>query len=50
MGPDDVVSGFLHAVVNGDGDYAIARSYLSSVAARSWDPTRSITMYDAIHT
>jgi hypothetical protein len=50
MSPDDVVSGFLRAVVNADGDYAIARSYLSSAAARSWDPTRSITMYDALHT
>jgi hypothetical protein len=50
MGPDEVVVGFLHAVVNGDGDYAIARSYLSTAAARSWDPTRSITTYDAMRT
>ena len=48
MSPDDVVGGFLRAVVNGDGNYAIARSYLSSAAARSWDPIRSITMYDAL--
>jgi len=48
MSPDEVVSGFLRAVVNGDGDYAIARSYLSSGAARTWDPVRSITMYDAL--
>ena len=47
MSPDDVVDGFLRAVVNGDSDYAIARSYLSSAAARSWDPTRSITTYDS---
>ncbi|MDQ1700444.1 MAG: hypothetical protein QOG34_2307 [Frankiaceae bacterium] len=48
MSPDEVVAGFLRAVVNGDGDYAIARSYLWSGAARSWDPVRSITMYDGL--
>ncbi|MBV9369762.1 MAG: hypothetical protein JO074_08025, partial [Frankiales bacterium] len=48
MSPDEVVAGFLRAVVNGDGDYAIARSYLSSAAARAWDPVRSITMYDGL--
>lgn len=47
MSPDDVVGGFLRAVVNGDSDYVIARSFLSSAAARNWDPTRSITMYDS---
>lgn len=46
MTPEEVIAGFLRAVVNGDGDYAIARSYLSSTAARNWDPVRSITMYD----
>jgi hypothetical protein len=48
MSPDDVVDGFLRAVVNGDGDYAIARSYLSTAAARGWDPDRSIAMYDEL--
>jgi hypothetical protein len=48
MSPDEVVDGFLRAVVNGDGDYAIARSYLSAAAARAWDPLRSITMYDGL--
>ncbi len=50
MSPDDVIGGFLRAVVNGDGDYAIARSYLSTIAARGWDPDRSITMYDGLKT
>lgn len=50
MTPDEVVGGFLRAVVNGDGDYAIARSYLSTAAARTWDPVRSITMYDGMRT
>jgi hypothetical protein len=49
MSPGEVVDGFLRAVVNGDGDYAIARSYLSPGAARAWDPLRSITMYDGLH-
>jgi hypothetical protein len=48
MSPNEVVAGFLRAVVNGDGGYAIARSYLSSGASRSWDPVRSITMYDGL--
>ncbi len=48
MTPDEVVAGFLRAVVNGDGDYAIARTYLSTTAARNWDPVRSITMYDGM--
>jgi len=48
MTPEEVVAGFLRAVVNGDGDYAIARSYLSTSAARNWDPVRSITMYDEL--
>jgi hypothetical protein len=48
MSLDEVVAGFLHAQVNGDGDYAIARSYLSSVAARTWDPLRVFTTYDGL--
>ena len=45
MSPTDVVLGFLRAVVNNDGDYEIARSYLTSRAAESWNAT-GITTYD----
>src|SRR5205085_7035060 len=41
----DVVRGFLRAVVNSDGNYEIARSYLTSRAAQGWDAT-GITTYD----
>ena len=45
MSPTDVVLGFVRAVVNNDGDYEIARSYLSVHAAQTWDAT-GITTYD----
>src|SRR3954462_11848967 len=45
MSATDVVHGFLRAVVNSDGDYEIARSYLTSHAAQSWHTT-GITTYD----
>jgi hypothetical protein len=45
MSPTDVVLGFLRAVVNNDGNYEIARSYLSTHAAQSWNAT-TITTYD----
>jgi hypothetical protein len=45
MSPTDVVLGFLRAVVNNDGDYEIARSYLTTHAAQSWNAT-GVTTYD----
>ncbi|HET7310793.1 MAG TPA: LpqB family beta-propeller domain-containing protein [Mycobacteriales bacterium] len=45
MSPTDVVLGFLRAVVNNDGDYEIARSYLSTHAAQTWNAT-GVTTYD----
>jgi hypothetical protein len=45
VSPTDVVLGFLRAVVNSDGNYEIARSYLSTHAAQSWNAT-TITTYD----
>ena len=45
MSPTDVVLGFLRAVVNNDGDYEIARSYLTPHAAQTWDAT-GVTTYD----
>src|SRR5437764_990960 len=37
MSATDVVRGFLRAVVNSDGNYEIARSYLTDRAAQSWN-------------
>jgi hypothetical protein len=45
MSATDVVRGFLRAVVNNDGDYEIARSYLTSRAAEVWNAA-GITTYD----
>src|SRR5438309_1246389 len=45
MTPTAVVLGFLRAVVNNDGDYEIARSYLTPRAAQTWQ-TNGITTYD----
>src|SRR3954462_1287610 len=45
MSSTDVVRGFLRAVVNSDGNYEIARSYLTSRAAQGWDAD-CITTYD----
>jgi hypothetical protein len=45
MSPTDVVLGFLRAVVNNDGDYEIARSYLTTHAAQTWNAT-GVTTYD----
>lgn len=45
MSPTDIVLGFLRAVVNNDGNYEIARSYLTQRAAQSWNAT-GVTTYD----
>src|SRR3954468_18908523 len=45
MSATDVVRGFLRAVVNSDGDYEIARSYLTDKASQTWK-TAGITTYD----
>jgi hypothetical protein len=45
MSPRDVVLGFVRAVVNNDGDYEIARSYLTTHAAQTWNAS-GITTYD----
>ena len=45
MSPTDVVHGFLRGMVDSDGDYAIARSYLTPRAAGSW-ASDGVTTYD----
>lgn len=44
--PALVVEGFLHAMSNSDGDYAIARSYLSNAARDAWRPKTGVLVYD----
>jgi hypothetical protein len=46
MSPTDIVHGFLRAMVNADGDYEIARAYLTSRAAAGWDASSVVTTYD----
>lgn len=46
MSPEDVVTGFLRALVNDDEDYVIARSYLTGAASLHWDPSSGVTTYD----
>ena len=41
--PADVVSGFLRAMVNSDGGYGVARSYLAT--GTSWTSGNTITIY-----
>ena len=44
--PSEIVHGFLRALVNSDGDYEIARSYLTRRAASSWKSGEGVTTYD----
>jgi hypothetical protein len=46
MTPIALVRGFLRAMVNHDGNYEIARSYLTPRAARGWDSNAGVTTYD----
>lgn len=42
---DLIVQGFLHALAEGHGNYEIARSYLTSSAAMTWDPEAQTLVY-----
>ncbi|MBV9291409.1 MAG: GerMN domain-containing protein [Frankiales bacterium] len=44
--PSDIVRGFLRAMVDSDGSYAVARSYLTARAAQQWHADTSLTTYD----
>ena len=46
MAPADIVHGFLRAMVNQDGDFEIARAYLTTHAAAIWDASSVVTTYD----
>lgn len=44
--PEEVVRGFLRAQANVDDDHAIARSFLTAEAARTWDDTAEVQVYE----
>ena len=46
LAPNDVLHGFLRALVSSDGNYDIARTYLSHHAAATWRPAAGVTTYD----
>lgn len=48
LDPTTVVTGFLHAMVNDDDDYAIARTYLTRSASDRWHPSIGVTTYDSV--
>ncbi|MGL5406262.1 MAG: LpqB family beta-propeller domain-containing protein [Propionibacteriaceae bacterium] len=48
--PNAIVQGFLHSMAEGRGDYGIAREYLSSAVANSWNPSLQTLIYDAART
>ena len=50
MTPTEIVSGFLQASASFDDDHAVARQYLTTDAAASWDPSASVTVYDGVPT
>lgn len=43
--PEEIVTGFVQAGVGGDGNYEVARQYLTPDARDAWDPTASVTVY-----
>lgn len=43
--PAEIVTGFVQAGVGGDGDYEVARQYLTEDARAAWDPSASVTVY-----
>jgi hypothetical protein len=47
---DELLSDFMQAVVSPENDYRIARSYLTSDAARTWNPTKSVLVRDGTPT
>ncbi|MHB1738378.1 MAG: LpqB family beta-propeller domain-containing protein [Actinomycetes bacterium] len=43
--PSEIVQGFLQATVDFDNGHAVAREYLTSSAAASWQPATGVTVY-----
>ena len=47
MSPEAIVKGFLDACADPAQDYGIARQYLMTDSASSWNPETGIEIYDA---
>gem|GEM_PF-462245 len=48
MNQIEIVQGFLDASASSENDFAIARSFLSPVAANNWLPSQSIQVYEGV--
>ncbi len=46
MSQEQIVSGFLNASASSDSDFAIAREYLVPNKKNTWNPTKSIEVYE----
>lgn len=46
MTATQIVQGFLDASASFDGDHAVARSYLTEEASRSWNPNAGVQVYE----
>ena len=44
--PSRLVDGFLQAMAVPEGDYGVAREYLTGAAAEAWDPAANLTIYE----
>ena len=48
MNQIEIVQGFLDASASSENDFAIARSFLTPLAASNWMPSRSIQVYEGL--
>lgn len=46
MSQEQIITGFLNATASSDNDFAIAREYLVPSKKNSWNPTKSIEVYE----
>ncbi|HAN71524.1 MAG TPA: hypothetical protein DCQ36_08035, partial [Actinobacteria bacterium] len=50
MTADEIVTGFLDASASFDGNHAVARTYLTPEASRTWDTNAGVTVYEGLPT
>lgn len=48
MSPEEIVTGFLDASASFDDNHAVARSYLTEEASRTWSTDASVTVYEGL--